>query len=142
MESNDNLEIPDRRETSDIPGLPSGGRMGWVGGGWVGWGGVVEVDIQRSSMELVLRIPHLSLDHCGGLERNGETVKDGTGASDAFHNQSVYTYKVSELTLTQRNVVQLLADPRQRGRLAFSPEKFRSASSRKSAEFQSYARPK
>ena len=26
MESNDSPEIPDRGETSDIPGLPSGGR--------------------------------------------------------------------------------------------------------------------
>ena len=27
MESNDSPEIPDRGETSDIPGLPSGGRQ-------------------------------------------------------------------------------------------------------------------
>ena len=26
VESNDSREIPDRRETSDIPGLPSGGK--------------------------------------------------------------------------------------------------------------------
>ena len=28
MESNDSLEIPDRKETSDIPGLPSGDSKG------------------------------------------------------------------------------------------------------------------
>ena len=28
MESNDSPEIPDREETSDIPGLPSGGEGG------------------------------------------------------------------------------------------------------------------
>ena len=28
VESNDSPEIPDRRDTSDIPGLPSGGRRG------------------------------------------------------------------------------------------------------------------
>ena len=35
VESNDSSEIPDRGETSDIPGLPFGGG----GGGW-GWGEV------------------------------------------------------------------------------------------------------
>ena len=30
MESNDSPEIPDRGETSDIPGLPSGGLTTWL----------------------------------------------------------------------------------------------------------------
>ena len=32
MESNDSPEIPDRGETSDIPGLPSGGALEEDGG--------------------------------------------------------------------------------------------------------------
>ena len=35
MESNDSPEIPDREETSDIPGLPSGAHMGGGPKNWV-----------------------------------------------------------------------------------------------------------